>query len=1102
MRPGGMEKKRAVGECASLRRGRAVGACGRRGQVLLIAVLLMMVVLLIGILFVALVTRNQEQSARHVDVVSAGALAEAGIRYADRMLQTSPLGADWRPHFQPYVLASATDPHYPSYDADDPATWPNPPAMYQDTDGTISWDINFYGRDAIAGTEDDYYSDFDIIRGWCPLRKGNVGAPGEFIRFGYHRYPNPTPGADAGVAMDAATLGKGYVLVRVTYDPDPPYERDDSDAECARDDKYDANDISDQANLSMCIKIEAIGRVSDESTVFRRLMAYKPIGLTDHMRWITDKSKSGKRPFVGLRALTDFDASGSATDNGNVDEALDIWFEGPVRSNTALYVLGDPVVTDHSAGTIGSSTYFDLKAVRSEDLYEQTPGNWVVGGGYLRDDALQATGGIYAWDEDVIAGYYNLGVSARLTVDSGVPQEHALPRYMSPEMTTTDADAANPGDPMNMDPQRIATGNRDVPPLVAPDITATDPTTGMDRYRVLSRDSGVFVRNGASGVAANTGRYGHGEGCYIDNHGDIQFMRADGTCDMRLLVRDWRKDPRDIGVLTGDSGWNALGTTYAPPAVEIELFPSEDAVLSTCTTQSSSGLAPTGPGVLWWPNHTAGEPGIKITRHDRRWLLGDHTVPNSVGNDSGENVMVIDYPEYPNQVIFAEGNVRVKGVLPTAARGGPSGTLLLRDYNVTVVSNATIYIDGQILSPQDVSGRRVDVTPGGGVLDESNTAVALLARDFVCLNPTQLVPQLTSGLVPAAADDEMIPDSGLHWELDSDVGGRAYTWWMPGETLPGDVEAYLTVQQTAGSPGPSGVGLVLDHISPAAVPPPAYEHNISAYNFGNIVDPFTFIFAPEGALLWGSVAVPNAYTSTAIAPQWEASANVGPFAGAGVPTVPWRITGNGGGMNVSKVVARRNAVALTHRDPQLGTGATEYWIRKFKVEEINTDINRPRGAINAKVNALIYAQRGSWFVIPGAYFDENTYTADFDGDGDVDADDSVWAARMRRYNYRITVRGCITEDHTAEVDDLQDWCNKWAFPIYDAGSLALSWGTVDYEFDDRLRVVRDQGLTSLDATPTRRLRVTSSRLHTPQANLPKLPLLPVSPTLLYYGEAL
>ena len=574
-------------------------------------------------------------------------------------------------------------------------------------------------------------------------------------------------------------------------------------------------------------------------------------------------------------------------------------------------------------------------------------------------------------------------------------------------------------------------------------------------------------------------------------------MRADGTCNMSLLVRDWRKDPRDIGVLTGDSGWNALGTTYAPSAVEIEFFPSEDAVLSTCTTQSSSGTAPTNPGVLWWPDHTAGEPGIKITRHDRRWLLGDHTAPNSVGNDSGENVMVIDYPEYPNQVIFAEGNVRVKGVLPAAERGGPSGTLLLRDYNVTVVSNATIYIDGQILSPQDVSGRRVDLTPGAGVLDEDNTAVALLARDFVCLNPTQLVPQLTSGLVPAAADDEMIPDSGLHWELDSDTGGRGYSWWMSGETLPANVQAYLTVQQTAGSPGPSGVGLVLDHISP-----PGYGHSISAYNFGNPVDPFTFIFAPEGALLWGSVAVPNAYTSAAIAPQWEASASVGPFAGAGAPTIPWRITGNGGGMNVSKTVARMNAVALTHRDPQLGTAATEYWVREWKIEEIDTDINRPRGAINAKVNALIYAQRGSWFVIPGAYFDENTYTADFDGDGDVDADDSVWAARMRRYNYRITVRGCITEDHTAEVDDLQDWCNKWAFPVYDAGTMALTWGTIDYEFDERLRIVRDQGLTSLDATDTRRLRVTSSRLHTPQANLPKLPLLPVSPTLLYYGEAL
>ncbi len=903
MRPAGIMKSRPP----SAMKLAPIGAC-RRGQVLLIAVLLMMVILLVGILFVALVSRNQQQSVRHVDVISAQALAEAAVRYADRMLQTSPLGADWRPRFVPYDTAT--------YDENDPSTWPSPPAMYQNGDV----DPNFYGPDGVEGTEDDYYSDFDVIRAWCPLRSGSIDAPGAFIRFGYHRYPDPNPGAAASVGTNNPTLGRGYVLLKVTYDPDPPYEPGDS---------------TDQVNLSNCIRIEAIGRVSDQSTVFRRLVAYKPIGLTDHLRWITDKTRSGKRAYLGLRPYIDFDNSGAATDA----EALEIDFAGPVRANTALYMLGQPI----GSGPSTPSTYFDLLTAPSED-------------GYLRDDMIEGTEGIYMVD------LVNDGVGVLVEgTDEGT-----LPTFLPAAETTSIP--------------RVATGHRDVPPLQAPDMSATDPTTGLDRYRVLTRDSGALIHNSTAGRAVNTGKYGHGAGTYIDNFADVQFKNTDGTGDLKLLVQDWR-EPGSLGVLTGDSGWNALGTTYTPPAVEIELFRTEAAVLATSPlydaadppTDFYSGTAPTAPGILWWPNHVAGEPGIKITRHDHRWALGDPAAPTEVGDDSGENVMVVDYPAYPNQVIFAEGNIRVKGVLPSADRDGDGQ--LIRDYNLTIVSNATIYIDGQILSPQNVSD---------SVIDEDNTAVALLAHDFVCLNPTQLVPQLTFGMVPAAPDDEMAPELGQHWEVDT--GGRVYTRWMFGETVPATVARYLTVQQTAASPGPSGVGLILSN-----------NGAITAHNFGNPVDLYTFIFAPEGALLWdlgsGPIPAPQPYCSTAIAPQWQPPASIGPYSFT-EPTVPWNI---GGG--VSGTVAVPNAAALSYRDPQLGTAATEYWVKKWKIEEINTSNSRPRGAINAKVNALIYAQRGSWFVIPGAYFDENTYTVDFDSDGDIDGADSLWAARMRRYNY-------------------------------------------------------------------------------------------------------
>lgn len=1033
MRPEGTIDKRAfVAQRSPSARG------NRGGQVLLIAVLLMTAILLVGILFVALVSRNQEQSSRHVDVVTAQALAEAGVRYADRMLQTSPQGADWRPHFVPYVDPATPDPNFPPYNADDPATWPSPPAMYESGE----YDPGFWGLDGIQGSDDDYYSDYDIMHNYHALRAGSIAAPGEYLRTGFSRYPDPIPGGvfgGAAVGPNNVNFGRGYVLLRLTYDPDPPFEPDDP-----------ANPT--QVNLSNCIKIEAVGRVNDMSTVARRLVAYKPIGLTDHLRWVTDGSGTGKRAYLGLRPEIDFNRSATAEaslgQTDATDETIESIFGGPIRANTAAYLVGQPDASGRPSMRIA------LQTNPSTD-------------GYMRTDSAEASQGFYMMDS--VADGANVEVDG---VDEG-----NMPVSLTASDTTTIP--------------RVATGHRDVRPLDAPDIAAEDPTTGMDRYRVLTRDSGTFIYNSVSSIAVNTGRFGWGAGVYIDNFGDIQFKNDEGDSDLALLVQDWRKEYKDLGALAGETGWNALGTTYTPAGVEIEFFPSEAAVLATANPSDPSDpdystIAPTNPGVLWWPNHVPGEPGIKITRHDHRWAIADAAAPIDVGTDSGENVMVIDYPAYPNQVIFAEGNIRVRGTLPAAYHDPATPDAIARDYNMTVVSNATIYIDGQILTPQDVDGRRIDIDApeADGVLDEDNTGVALLAHDSVCLNPTQLVPQMMTPGVAAAPDNDMSPELGHHWELDSNK--RLYTRWMFGEDLPANVAARLTVQQTGGSPGPSGCGLVLDYDGNPNPP--------QAYDFGNPVDPYTFVFAPSGALLWGSIPTPNAYTSTAIGPQWQSPVlSYGPYRGVTLPAVPWNLGGY-----ISRDAGTQNAAALFYRDPRLGPPASEYWVRKWKIEEIDTDIDRPRGAINAKVSALIYAQRGSWFVIPGAYFDENTYTTDFNGDGQIDAEDSVWAARMRRYNYRITVRGCITEDHTAQIEDVQDWTNKWAFPIY-ADADTLSWGSIEYEFDERLRIARHQGQTTLDtATNTRR---TAQQVYTPQANLPKLPLLPVSPTLLYYGEA-
>lgn len=1044
----------------------------RRGQVLLIAVLLMGVILLVGILFAAIVSFNQEQSARHLDLVAAQLQADAGINYASAMLENSPQGADWRPRFVPYagtgteVITDSTT--WPK----DPATWPNPPAKYED--GSV--DFNFFGPDGIEGTDDDYYSDFEIVRGWFPLRHGSPSAPGDFIRMGYFRFPDPNQVASSSGGKDAQNIGRGYFLLQVTYDPDPPYE---------------PGDPTTQDRMSGYTKITSIGRSVQESNVFRRVVAYKPIGLMDNMRWITNKSGQASQAVLGVRANVDMDASGSWDPSGR--ESLYSYLSGPIRSEVPLYWAGQQVVAS-------PSTVFRLR---------DTPD---AGEGYLRDDFVLAGRGLYALDDpDAASG-------AAVQVDGGANQ--ILPLALDPDMTTT--------------VNRVHIGSRDVPAMAAPDLDATDPTSDVPRYAGVTRDSGRMTRvttadptNGlATGDPVNTGYYGAGAGMYINNVNDVQFRGADGRSDLNQLQSDWLKTGTGTGPGGGETGWNALFTTYTPPGVEIEFFPTEQAVLDSSSAVSWLSTPPTSPGVLWWPRHQQGEPGIKITRHDQRWRIADNESGTwVVGADSGRNVMIIDYPKYPNQVILAEGNARVKGILPLRNQ-----VTRARTYDVTIVSNATIYIDGELMTAQDVHGRAYGTNdpayapadslgapsdpPTGPVLDENTAKVALLAKDNVVLNPTQLVPQLTSGLVTAAADDPTNPTlADQHWELFPDAAGACYSQWRfgwpdidtdadgygngsPGTPVGAGVTVAVTPIHSGADPGPSGMGMTVWNEPDAATRAHLFTTVVGAF------DPDTFLFLPPGSLLPGTTVSVGENISNAIMPNWQTPGRT-PSVPFNNPLVPFPLSDTGPTREITKAIGDMNAISLFHRDPQVGAGSTPYLLKKWKIEELTVDptsgYQLPQGAIHAKINALMYAQRGSWFVIPGAYFDPKATTTDLNNDGVISPLESLYAARFRRYNYEITVRGAITEDHAAPIGAVQTWTTRWGYPIYtgSGNTLALSWGTIRYQFDERLRMDRDQAPTTL----TGNTRSSSTLLTTPESMLPKLPCLPSSRTLIYTGGA-
>ena len=145
------------------------------------------------------------------------------------------------------------------------------------------------------------------------------------------------------------------------------------------------------------------------------------------------------------------------------------------------------------------------------------------------------------------------------------------------------------------------------------------------------------------------------------------------------------------------------------------------------------------------------------------------------------------------------------------------------------------------------------------------------------------------------------------------------------------------------------------------------------------------------------------------------------------------------------------------------------------------------GAIGAKVSAVVYAERGCWYVLTADYFDDQVTGTE--------------AERFRRYNYKIDFTGTIAENFTAPLEAVRGWTDRTAYPnAYATTGELTEWGTIRYHFAEALRIVRNQGLTTLAAASTPP-RTTSTYPATAEANLPKLPLLPVSPDLIYYGEA-
>jgi hypothetical protein len=1065
----------------------------QRGQALLLAVLLMTVILLVGAIFVAITVYVQGQTQRHGQMRQAKQMCDSAIQYADRMLQLHT--ADWQPEEPPAWCAGA-DGVFDTLDA----------ILDPSYTGDDEVDPGFWGADGQPETEDDYYTPEELERGWCGLRLGgalppdpadprfasralaDLGARGATVRRGFTRLPDPRPGIAAGQDL-LPSVSEGHALLRLTYDPDPPFEGtpdEDRNGDGALD-YLDADPMSEN------VRIESLGVVLQEVFTFRRLVAYKPLSLVNYARFITDQTGTGQPAYLGIPPVIDLDRDGATA---GLDERYVTRTTGPVKSNPELVLVGEELLPP---------TPVDTASVQFEVVTDSGPGS-TSGSAYVRRDSVQAANGIRYReripgpnDSQATVTVIGGGAVSTNTIYPSAPQQPGDPAFATYGGLTGDGMAA------------VADGHRGTDAAgfgrfsnaeSAPPLFRRDPTTDRTAYEELTRYAGAPVP--VSGYYVNSGEWGHGDGVWIGNESDRQFLNARGECDLPTLMDDWLRGISPTDARAEDSGWNATHTTYTPVGVEIWIV-GRELPPGTYVAQADP-RSPTIPdSLLWAPQHVPGEPQIVLTRHDERWRT-------AVGADSGRYTMVIDHPcalrgTWPTtQVILAAGNVRVwgnlpdRGPLPAPAPPMTAAAVPYPDYNLTIVSGGTIYIDGSILRPQDWSNPG-DPNWASGAWDDRNTRLGLFARDCVCLNPTRLVPQEATALVSASPDDtgDPRPDAS-HWELTPEAGARLLSSWSFGAAPVPNV--FLAASVSGDDPGPAAMGMSLQM---------GWAMPWRAFDFCQGYAPASplFYFLPPG--------VASAYNvSNSLTPNYQ-PLPPGPVAAPAVPpAMPWRIypaPAGAGGEYISIAPGARNNLQMYWANPSMGAGATSPWVSKWKLVESTssdpTDLTAIVPAVHARINAAIYAEGGCWFVIPGAFFETveaiDAAIGPAAGDninGRIDtADEAARARTYLRYNYDILVRGSITENFTAPVDAVAEWTDKWALnsPAATPADPRLD-GTlrsITYLFDESVRAARDRGdIGAVSVPPGGTLRTTAS------ANLPKLPALPVGADLIYYGETM
>jgi hypothetical protein len=909
-------------------------------------------------------------------------------------------------------------------------------------------------------------------------------------------------GADWRPPRDPYRIGKAIVGITVDYGPVPP----------------PLGDVQ-----SRYLRVSVAARFPDDPFLRYSMLAFKPLLLTDYARLITDRYElrqpaalgAGGVELGGLPRPDSIDAGGyEFTINGPIRSNTDLEWYGRSRVNLFSPSFIDPSHPDllrddriEVAGTMRpalwpgqlSLTTYDDPAVDANPLALTVDGKEWTKNVFNPNTRLEQTLYVSGFADEALAGR-PVTNTWRVLAD--------LPRYQ----------AMFPADPNHPELSALLS----VPRVQPPRLDATHPEMHTNRYLILTRDSGKWVKSGSS--LANDGVNGWGwanyGGIYLDNFEDIQYDH-----DLSRLRLNWMGGYRAgvDGRRTDMKGpppdwWDRTGRYYTPPGVEIILH-GEDTCPYIEIVRHTMRHHPSDDGVsqipYYWKSAAGEYVDLVKTPITYPFAPGDCPRPDSSSVKIGVHDDVAIFPFPPNGVIYAEGNVRIRGIMPPNGnaelptppayfdRYGPFNALNTpargRCYDLQVVSGGTIYIEGDVLTATAARTYERTAQPMTNtdiaVYDRDRAArLALIARDNVCVNTTALLPRPANLEI---ADPINLLNDAQPVYPDPATGGYPPYMWMKGpQDAAQNADTYAS--EWGGEPMPTEppsaefvyrnvrlqlarlkgllpeLDLLMGHSGwfvaepgtdgPAIVPPDTSPERDLQVQVRRLVNGVMRPWDQDQE--WYTFRGPGSGKPTEDASDhWYLEGNrAEPFAqdGNGDPVndyleflpnntqkkaldlttltgAPDRFTFESQVLPVRRLVdpGPPEVYEWVIRPNQLG-----YVLGPVAVAPLREKDGQLQLPLPVEIDALVYAQNGSWFILPGPWFNEDPDEVYESKPG------GLYPAYHEPLNIALLFYGAISENMPAPAGDVTDWTSKWAGPYGARG------GFLTYTYDPVLRWYR------------------------------------------------